>query len=81
MGSTIRQRGIEVFQAIQADASQGVQAIASALGISKSSVHRHQQGIERRNQHPESTWWETEAGSAWLKRLLGNCFLKQFSHG
>ena len=31
-----------------------MRAIAAATGVKKSSVHRHQQGIERRNQHPES---------------------------
>ena len=78
----MRQRGINVFQAIQADASQGVQAVASVIGISKSSVHRHQQAIERRNQHPESSWWETEAGSAWLKRLVvGSIFFFGIKHG
>ena len=82
MSLTIRQRGVKVFQAIQADASQGVQAVASVIGISKSSVHRHQQAIERRNQHPESSWWETEAGSAWLKRLVvGSIFFFGIKHG
>ena len=38
--------------------------------MSKSSVHRHQQSALRRNQHPESFLWETEAGQAWLARLI-----------
>ena len=37
---------------------------------SKSSVHRHLQAKEKRNQHPESSLWETEAGSAWLRLLV-----------
>ncbi len=48
----------------------GIGAIAAALGISKSSVHRHQQGILRRQQDAESGWWETTAGSRWLKLLV-----------
>jgi hypothetical protein len=36
-------------------------------------VHRHQQAIERRNQYPESEFWESEAGSAWLKLLVLGC--------
>lgn len=82
MSPTIRQRGKKVFQAIQSEASQGVETIASAIGISKSSVHRHQQAIERRHQYPESAWWETEAGSAWLKLLVvGSIFFFGIKHG
>ena len=36
----------------------------------KSSVHRHRQAIKRRNQYPESSFWETAAGSQWLSRLI-----------
>jgi hypothetical protein len=82
MSSTIRQRGIKVFEAIQAKPAPGVAAIATATGIPKSSVHRHQQAIERRHQHPESGWWETEAGSAWLKLLVvGSIFFFGIKHG
>jgi hypothetical protein len=82
MSLTIRDRGIKAFQATQERAGQGLEAIASAIGVSKSSVHRHQQGIERRNQYPESTWWETEAGSAWLKLLVvGSIFCFGIKHG
>jgi hypothetical protein len=49
---------------------QTIQAIADATGLPTSSVHRHQQAIARRNQYPESGWWETEVGGTWLKRLV-----------
>jgi len=82
MSQTIRERGQKVFQAVKEKPAQGIQAIVSATGISKSSVHRHQQAIERRNQHPESEWWETEAGSAWLKLLVvGSLFFFGIKHG
>ena len=82
MHSTIRQRSQIVFQAIQEKSVQGIQAIASATGIPASSTHRHQQAIVRRNQHPESAWWETEAGSAWLKLLVcGIIFFFGIKHG
>jgi hypothetical protein len=82
MNQTIRERGQKVFQAGKAKSLQGIAAIASATGISKSSVQRHQKGIERRNQYPESEWWETEAGSAWLKLLvLGSIFFFGIKHG
>ena len=40
------------------------------VGRSKSSVHRHLQALTRRNRHPESELWETEAGTAWLRLLV-----------
>jgi hypothetical protein len=44
--------------------------IAQQTGLSKSSVHRLKQAIERRDVYPESWFWETEAGRSWLKRLV-----------
>ena len=82
MSQTIRERGEKVFQALKEKSVQGIQAIAAATGIPKSSVHRHQQSIVRRNQHPESEWWETEAGGAWLKLLVcGSIFFFGVKHG
>jgi hypothetical protein len=71
MRPTIRERGQKVFQIIKEQSAPGL----AAMGVSKSSVHRHQQAIARRNQYPESKWWETAAGSAWLKKLvIGSLF-------
>lgn len=82
MSHTIRERGKQVFQAIKEKSCQGIAAIASATGMTKSSVHRHQQAIERRNQYPESEFWESEAGSAWLKLLVLGCiFFFGIKHG
>lgn len=82
MSQTIRERGQKVFQAGKERSLQGIEAIASATGSSKSSVQRHQQSIKRRNQYPESAWWETEAGSAWLKLLVvGSIFFFGIKHG
>jgi hypothetical protein len=44
--------------------------MAHQTGFSKSSVHRLKQAMERRNSHPESWFWETEDGRAWLTRLV-----------
>ena len=44
--------------------------MASIVGRSKSSAHRHLQAQKQRNQHPESSLWETEAGSAWQRLLV-----------
>src|SRR5262245_23477591 len=48
----------------------GVRRIAQQTGLSKSSVHRLQHAIERRNRHPEPWLWETEDGRQWLTRLV-----------
>jgi hypothetical protein len=52
------------------NAKQRIVDIAQATGIKKSSVQRHQQGISRRNQYSESSFWETAVGHAWLVRLV-----------
>lgn len=70
MSITIRQRCQAVAQCIYEQGVQGIQAIATATGLSKSSVHRHQQAITCRNQYPESLWWETPIGSQWLRVLV-----------
>src|SRR5215470_2914737 len=44
--------------------------MAQQTGLSKSSVHRLQHALERRNRHPESWLWETEDGRQWLIRLV-----------
>ena len=45
-------------------------ALAQQTGLSKSSVHRLKQAMERRDSHPESWLWETEDGRQWLTRLV-----------
>jgi hypothetical protein len=44
--------------------------IAKVLGISKSSVQRHLTNQFRRQQYPESHFWETAEGQHWLKLLV-----------
>jgi DNA-binding IclR family transcriptional regulator len=62
MKPTIRERGQKVFQIVKEKSVTGVAAIAAATGIAKSSVHRHQQAIERRNQYPKSGHWSVNNG-------------------
>lgn len=70
MSLTIRERSQKVADYMKTHGKMGIEAIAAALDISKSSVHRHQQGLARRQQYPESAWWETPTGSAWLKMMV-----------
>jgi AraC-like DNA-binding protein len=61
---------LRIFQCLCANATHSVRQLAQQTGLSKSSVHRLQQAMERRNRHPESWLWETEEGRQWLRRLV-----------
>jgi hypothetical protein len=60
----------QIFNCLCDNATQSVRRLALQTGLSKSSVHRLTQAIERRNRHPESWLWETEDGRQWLTRLV-----------
>ena len=63
-------KSVVIFKAIREHGKQSIRSLADHTGLSKSSVHRHQQAIDRRDRYPESSLWETEAGRAWLIRLV-----------
>jgi hypothetical protein len=82
MSLSIRQRCQKVAECIQINGLQRLQVIANATGLTISSVYRHQKAIARRQQHPESLWWETPVGSQWLKVLvLGVVYYFGIKHG
>ena len=70
MSLSIRERCQQVAECIHIKGLQGIQVIANATGLSLSSVYRHQQAIARRNQRPDSWWWEVPVGSQCLKVLV-----------
>ncbi|MBE9064993.1 DNA-binding protein [cf. Phormidesmis sp. LEGE 11477] len=70
MTLSIRERSQKVAACITENVGQTLRGITATTGISKSSVHRYRQAIERRNQYAESSLWETAAGSQWLIRLV-----------
>ena len=63
-------KSIVIFNAIRAYGQQSIRSLADRTGLSKSSVHRHLQAMDRRDRYPESSLWETPAGHAWLIRLV-----------
>ena len=63
-------KSLQIFKSLCDNATQSVRQLAQQTGLSKSSVHRLQQAMERRNRHPESWLWETEEGRQWLQRLV-----------
>ena len=89
----LKQRSQAIFASLWEQGNSSIRRIAAATGIAKSSVHRHRQAIERRNQYPESPLWEMESGVQWLQRLvwavlyvfgvkhgIGNETLSEFFH-
>jgi hypothetical protein len=63
-------KSVRIFNTIREHGQQSVRRLAERTGLSKSSVHRHLQAINRRDRYPESSLWETEAGRTWLIRLV-----------
>lgn len=59
-----------LFNSFRDNAKASIRQVARQTGLSKSSVHRLGQAMARRNQHPESWFWETEDGHRWFIRLL-----------
>jgi hypothetical protein len=66
----LQQRCQAVFKAGYNFGTTSFRSLAAATKLSKSSVHRLYQRIQRRNQYPESPLWETEAGQQWLRLLV-----------
>jgi hypothetical protein len=63
-------KSLLIFKCLCDHGRQSVRRIAQQTGLSKSSVHRLTQVMERRDGHPESWLWETEDGRRWLTRLI-----------
>jgi hypothetical protein len=63
-------KSVVIFNTIREHGKQSIRRLADRTGLSKSSVHRHLQAIDRRDRSPESSLWETPAGRAWLIRLV-----------
>jgi uncharacterized protein DUF6399/IclR-like helix-turn-helix domain-containing protein len=63
-------KSVVIFNSIREYGQQSIRRLADRTGLSKSSVHRHLQAIDRRDRYPESSFWETEAGRTWLIRLV-----------
>lgn len=69
MTLTIRERAQKIAPHLL-EPGLTLRELAAASGLSKSAANRHKRTIARRNRYPESSWWETDVGSAWLKRLV-----------
>src|SRR3989454_597592 len=63
-------KSLVIFNSLCGKAKQSIRQLAHHNGFSKSSVHRLKQAMARRDQHPESWFWETEEGRRWFMRLV-----------
>ena len=63
-------KSLRIFNSFCDNTQQSIRQVAHQTGLSKSSVHRLKQAMERRDTHPESEWWETAAGHCWFIRLV-----------
>jgi hypothetical protein len=63
-------KSVVIFNSIREHGKQSIRSLADRTGLSKSSVHRHLQAMDRRDRYPESSFWETPAGRTWLIRLV-----------
>ena len=70
VAAAVRIRDSRVFTSITEFGRRSLRKIAQATGLSKSSVARSLKAIARRDKHPESHFWETEEGRAWLRLLV-----------
>jgi hypothetical protein len=61
-------KSLRIFNAIRANGPQSVRRLATRTGLAKSRGPRHTQAMARRDRHPESWWWATEAGHRGLLR-------------
>lgn len=66
----MRQFCQQVFVILQQTADASVRTIAKVTGIPRSSVHRYRISIVKRNQYPESHFWEREEGYQWVCLLV-----------
>jgi DNA-binding transcriptional ArsR family regulator len=64
-------KSIVIINSIREHGKQSIRNLADRTGLSKSSVHRHLEAMDRRDRYPESWLWETPEGRAWLIRLVG----------
>jgi len=66
----IRETGRQIAAAVFEYGEQTCRSLAEQFDCSKSSVHRHEQARKKRDRHPESWFWETDEGYAWLHRWV-----------
>ncbi len=62
---------VQMVKGLCENGTQSMRDVAQQSGVSKRSVHRLPQAMERRDISAESWVWDTEEGRPWLRRLGG----------
>lgn len=75
---TIRESSSKIYALCKEGIPRSLRQLAEASGCSKSGAQRHIKAIEQRNQYPESLFWESVAGLAWLRLMV---FASLFNFG
>ena len=68
----LRSRSRRIFSILNLSIKCSIRKLAQKAGVSKSAADCHKKAIEKRNLFPESYFWETQQGYAWLCRLFLN---------
>ena len=63
-------KSVALFKCVQEHGQLSIRCLAEKTGLSKSSVHRLSHAMNRRALKPESWFWETDDGRAWLGLLV-----------
>ena len=66
----MRSRSERIFLKLSCPVKYSIRKMGQISGVSKSAVHRQKNAIEKRNLFPESYFWETREGIAFLSRLF-----------
>ena len=68
--AAVRSRDSKVLANLSQFGRQSLRQMAKVVGLTKDSVARSLTALSQRNRYPESPFWETAAGQAWLKLLV-----------
>lgn len=66
---SIREASRALFIQIESNGNLAVRALGNLISLSKSSAFRLKKAFARRNKYPESAFWETQNGYAWLRLM------------
>ena len=75
-------KSVVIFNSIREHGKPSIRSLAERTGLSKRTVQRHLQARARRDCSPESSFWQTPAGRAWLiPRVVATLFVFGLKRG
>ena len=70
IAESVRRRDSKVYPYIIQSGKLSLREISNIINLTKDSIARSINMIFKRNNHPESHFWETEEGKTWLNLLV-----------